>query len=155
MPALRERIEDITVIVNQLVEQINKAGSKHPDYISKNISEKGIKFILSQPWQGNIRELWSTLNRAFLWSDSQTITENDLASAMINRAKNESFRDVTLSYDDKIDITQLIDNYKKSYVLAALKASGNVKSHAAQMLNLKDHQTLSNWMKRLNIKHEK
>jgi len=152
---VRERIEDITVIVNQLVEQINKAGSKHPDYISKNISEKGIKFILSQPWQGNIRELWSTLNRAFLWSDSQTITENDLASAMINRAKNESFRDVTLSYDDKIDITQLIDNYKKSYVLAALKASGNVKSHAAQMLNLKDHQTLSNWMKRLNIKHEK
>ena len=45
--------------------------------------------------------------------------------------------------------------YKKTYVLAALKASGNVKSHAAQMLNLKDHQTLSNWMKRLNIKHEK
>lgn len=155
MPALRERIEDITVIVNQLVEQINKAGSKHPDYISKNISEKGIKFILSQPWQGNIRELWSTLNRAFLWSDSQTITENDLASAMINRAKSKSFTDITLSYDDKIDITQLVDNYKKAYVLAALKASGNVKSHAAQMLNLKDHQTLSNWMKRLNIKHEK
>lgn len=155
MPALRERIEDTTVIVNQLVEQINKVGSKHPDYISKNISEKGIKFILSQPWQGNIRELWSTLNRAFLWSDSQTITENDLSSAMINRAKNESFTDVTLSYDDKLDITQLVDKYKKAYVLAALKASGNVKSHAAQMLNLKDHQTLSNWMKRLNIKHEK
>ena len=155
MPALRERIEDITVIVDQLVKQINKAGSKHPDYISKNISEKGIKFILSQPWQGNIRELWSTLNRAFLWSDSQTITEKDLSSAMINRTKNKSSTDITLSYDDKIDITQLVDKYKKAYVLAALKASGNVKSHAAQMLNLKDHQTLSNWMKRLNIKHEK
>ena len=74
---------------------------------------------------------------------------------MIKRAKNESFTDVILSYDDKIDITQLVDKYKKAYVLAALKASGNVKSHAAQMLNLKDHQTLSNWMKRLNIKHEK
>ena len=155
MPALRERIEDITVIVDQLVKQINKAGSKHPDYISKNISEKGIKFILSQPWQGNIRELWSTLNRAFLWSDSPTINENDLSSAMINRTKNKSSTDITLSYDDKIDIAQLVDNYKKAYVLAALKASGNVKKHAAQMLGIKDHQTLSNWMKRLNIKHEK
>ena len=74
---------------------------------------------------------------------------------MINRTKNKSSTDITLSYDDKIDITQLVDNYKKAYVLAALKASGNVKKHAAQMLGIKDHQTLSNWMKNLNIKHEK
>jgi transcriptional regulator with GAF, ATPase, and Fis domain len=39
----------------------------------------------------------------------------------------------------------------KKYVNTALKASGNVKKLATQMLGLKDHQTLTNWMKRLNI----
>lgn len=155
MPALRERSEDIPSIVNQLASQINKAGSKHPEYISKEISEKGIKFILSQPWQGNIRELWSTLNRAFLWSDSQIITDIDLSNAIINRSTNDNFDDITLSFSDKVNITQLTEKYQKSYVLAALKASGNVKRHATEMLGLKDHQTLSNWMKRLGIESEK
>lgn len=154
MPPIRERTEDIPLIVEQLVNQINISGSKHPDYISKKISEKGMKFILSQPWQGNIRELWSTLNRAFLWSNSQVIGEKELADAVIKRNMNSTDNDVNLSYNDKLDINQLTENYQKKYVLAALKASGNVKKHATQMLGLKDHQTLTNWMKRLGIQND-
>ncbi len=155
MPALRERAEDIPFIVEQLTNQINKAGCKHPDYVGKNISEKGINFILSQSWPGNIRELWSTLNRAFLWSDSQIITDKDLSDAIINRHQSNDCTDVVLSYNDKVDITQLTEEYQKNYLEAALKASGNVKKHATKMLGLKDHQTLSNWMKRLGIESEK
>jgi len=155
MPALRDRDEDISTIVNQLVGQINKAGSKHPSYISKKISEKGMKFISAQAWPGNIRELWSTLNRAFLWSDLQIIDENELRCALFNRHQSNDYDTVVLSYNDKIDITQLTEKYQKSYVKAALKASGNVKKHATKMLGLKDHQTLSNWMKRLGIESDK
>lgn len=155
MPALRERSEDIPAIVSQLTAQINKAGSKHPDYVGKEISEKGINFILSQSWPGNIRELWSTLNRAFLWSDSQIITDKDLSDAIINRHQSNDFIDVVLSYNDKVDISQLTEQYQKNYVVAALKASGNMKKHATEMLGLKDHQTLSNWMKRLGIESDK
>ncbi len=155
IPALRERTDDIPLIVEQLTCQINEAGCKHPDYISKTISEKGIKFISSQAWQGNIRELWSTLNRAFLWSDSVNITEKMLAEALINRATHNGLNKIALSYNDKVDILQLTENYQKNYVLAALKASGHVKKHATKMLGLKDHQTLSNWMKRFGIKHKK
>lgn len=155
MPALRERSEDMPSIVSQLTSQINKAGSKHPEYISKEIPEKGINFIMSQSWPGNIRELWSTLNRAFLWSDSQIITDKDLRDAIINRHQSNDCTDIVLSYNDKVDITQLTEQYQKKYVLAALKASGNVKKQATQILGLKDHQTLSNWMKRLGIDAEK
>lgn len=155
MPPLRDRIEDIPVIVEQLTSQINDSGLKHPDYVSKKVSENGIKFISSQAWQGNIRELWSTLNRAFLWSESQTITELELSDAIINRNQSNTSQDVSLSYSDKIDIIQLTENYQKKYVEAALKASGNVKKHATKMLGLKDHQTLTNWMKRLGIQSEK
>lgn len=153
MPPLRERVEDIPFIVEQLTNQINESGLRHPDYKSKNISESGIKFILSQSWQGNIRELWSTLNRAFLWTDSKDIGEKELSDATIIRKVNSQNSDVILSFSDKVDIVQLTENYQKKYLMAALKASGNVKKHATKMLGLKDHQTLTNWMKRLGIEN--
>ena len=155
MPPLRDRLEDIPVIVEQLTEQINASGAKHPDYISKKVSENGIKFILSQSWLGNIRELWSTLNRAFLWTDAKLVGEKELSHAIINRRVVAQSNYVRLSFNDKVDIVQLTENYQKKYVEAALKASGNVKKHATQMLGLKDHQTLTNWMKRLGIHNEK
>ena len=155
MPSLRERTDDIPTVVKQLIDQINESASKHPHYISKNISESGIKFILSQAWPGNIRELWSTLNRAFLWTDSKVIGEKELSTAVKNRKISQQNNDVTLSFNDKVDIAQLTENFQKKYVEAALKASGNVKKHATQMLGLKDHQTLSNWMKRLGVENEK
>ena len=155
IPALRQRAEDLPLITEQFTQLINQVGSKHPDYISKKISDNGMKFISEQSWHGNIRELWSTLNRAFLWSDRDTITEIELADSMITRTKKNEVENITLSYGDKVDIVQLTDNFQKKYVSAALEASGHVKKHATQMLGLKDHQTLTNWMKRLGIQAEK
>ncbi|WP_445778058.1 sigma 54-interacting transcriptional regulator [Shewanella sp.] len=151
MPALRNRLEDIPQIVNQLVEQINELSSKHPNYKSKKISDNAIKFISNQSWSGNIRELWSTLNRALLWSNNKVVDEKDIIDSMINIQKNTPDHKITMSINDKVDIVQITDDIQKKYVKAALKASGNVKKQATQMLGLKDHQTLTNWMKRLNI----
>ncbi|WP_445945102.1 hypothetical protein [Shewanella sp.] len=155
MPALRERKQDIPELVNQLISQINHVGAKHPHYKSKNICEKGIEFISNQAWPGNIRELWSTLNRACLWSDSDMITANELADALLSSHKSQQDVDISMSIHDKIDIVQLTDEIQKNYVKAALKASSNVKKQATQMLGLKDHQTLTNWMKRLMIEIDK
>jgi len=151
IPALRHRSEDIPIIVEQLINKINHSAARHPSYISKKVSEKGMKFISEQVWRGNIRELWSTLNRAVLWTDSEVIGEDELVNAVISRPAHSNNCDVSLSYNDRVDIIQLTESYQKSYVEAALKASGNVKKHATQMLGLKDHQTLTNWMKRLDI----
>lgn len=155
LPSLRQRIADLPMIVQQLTQQINNAGVNQPGYISKKISEDGMKFILSQSWPGNIRELWSTLNRAFLWSDKVDIGAAELADVMLSVAKASVDEHVTLAYHDKVDLCQITDSIQKKYIEAALKASGNVKKHATQMLGLKDHQTLTNWMNRLGIKIEK
>jgi transcriptional regulator with GAF, ATPase, and Fis domain len=155
IPALRERIEDIPELVNELTDEINLTTSKLPGAKGKNISDNAIKFILSQPWPGNIRELWNTLNRALLWSENKLITEKDLSDAIVNRRNINDCKEVVLSYNDQVDIIQLTEQYQKKYVEAALKASGNMKKSATKILGLKDHQTLSNWMKRLGIASEK
>ena len=151
IPSLRNRAEDILPLVNELTAEINMAGSKHPDYKSKNICESAIKFISSQAWPGNIRELWNTLNRAFLWSDKEKITENDIQNALITRTNKQEDADINLTLGQQINISDIIDMQRKKYIQAALKATGNNKSKAAKMLSLKSHQVLTNWIKELGL----
>lgn len=74
VPALRRRPEDIPELIGSLMVEINRQASTHPLFKSKNISEDAINFAVSYAWPGNIRELWNTLNRAVLWSESEVIS---------------------------------------------------------------------------------
>ncbi|MGO4891858.1 sigma-54 interaction domain-containing protein [Flavobacterium sp. W21_SRS_FM6] len=151
IPSLRERTDDIPLLVNELMDEINASTSTQPNAKSKNISEKGMKFILNQPWLGNIRELWNTLNRAFLWSKTAEISEKEISEAMIIRNKSQVESEIVLSLGQTVDAKQLIDNYKKKYILAALQASGNNLTKASHMLSLKSHQALKVWMESVGV----
>jgi transcriptional regulator with PAS, ATPase and Fis domain len=151
LPSLRERLEDIPLLVAELTAEINSSASTQTNKNSKNVSEKGMKFIVSQPWLGNIRELWNTLNRAFLWSKTTEISNKDLAGAMIVRNKSEDESEVVLSLGQTVDANQLIDKYKKKYINAALKASGNNLTKASVMLSLNSPQALKLWMKSVGV----
>lgn len=155
LPALRERTEDIPELVDSLVNDINETCSRHPDYKSKKVCDTAIKFIISQPWQGNIRELWNTLNRAFITTEAATVKFADIADAMLYRENRQEDNDVLLSLGQQVDVEQIIDNIKKKYVLAALKACGNNYSKAADMLGFKSHQRLKDWMRKLDIEQAK
>ncbi|MBA6292849.1 sigma-54-dependent Fis family transcriptional regulator [Colwellia sp. MB3u-70] len=153
IPALRNRLEDISPLTLELIDEINLAASKLPDYKSKNISESAIKFISFQTWPGNIRELWNTLNRAFLWSDKETITDNDIQDALIIRTNIQEIGNISLTLGQQVNISDILDIQRKKYIEAALKATGNNKSKAAKMLNLKSHQVLTNWIKELGLEN--
>ncbi|TWX73805.1 sigma-54 interaction domain-containing protein [Colwellia sp. C1TZA3] len=151
IPALRDRAEDIVLLVKELIDEINLAASKLPDYKSKNISESAIKFISTQAWPGNIRELWNTLNRAFLWTDKEKITEKDIQDGLIIRTNKQKVNEISLTLGQKVNISDIIDIQRKKYIEAALKATGNNKSKAADMLSLNSHQVLTKWIKDLDI----
>jgi transcriptional regulator with PAS, ATPase and Fis domain len=151
IPSLREREQDIPLLVSELCSEINAATATHTNNQRKNISDKGIDFILSQPWPGNIRELWNTLNRVFLWSKTAEIGVKDIADAMIIREQSEQESEITLTLGQTVDAKQLIDNYKKKYIQAALKASGNNLTKASRMLSLNSHQALKVWMESVGI----
>ena len=151
IPSLRERTQDIPLLAAELMAEINAAASTQHSNESKNISKKGIDFILRQPWPGNIRELWNTLNRAFLWAKTTDISEQDISDAMIVRSKLKEQPEVILSLGQIVDAKQLIDNYKKKYILAALKATGNNLTKASHMLSLNSHQALKVWMENVGV----
>ncbi|GAD91367.1 putative transcriptional regulator [Vibrio halioticoli NBRC 102217] len=148
IPALRDRTEDIPILIETLIANINKQAEKHPLFNSKKISHDAIKFAQFYPWPGNIRELWNTLNRAVLWSESNTISAQDLQSSVLSTNENPSS---TNTFSIPGDIQQHIDKIKEIAINSALEYSGKNKSKAAEALGLKSHQTLSSWMKKLGI----
>jgi len=146
IPPLRSRKEDIEPLVDELLQQINLQASKHPDFESKIISKDAKIFTKKHNWPGNIRELWNTLSRAVLWTDGKKIEEADIIDALISRPIMSKTTEINLATDDSFDLPEHIDNTKKSYIMAALKTCAGSKTKAAKMLNIKNHQTLSNWL---------
>jgi two-component system nitrogen regulation response regulator NtrX len=73
-PPLRDRLEDIPLLVEYFVEQF----CRENNYKVKKITPAAMAVITRQPWLGNVRELKSTIERLIIMVTSDTISENDI-----------------------------------------------------------------------------
>lgn len=71
LPPLRERKEDIDLLVEEILKRL-------PAGYRKGIDEKSLELLKMHEWPGNIRELQNVLNRAAILSDADYITPEDL-----------------------------------------------------------------------------
>ena len=75
VPALRERRDDIPVLVDYILEQL---AAKNGLDTEPDISDAAMTALQSYDFQGNVRELENILERALTWMEGDTITETDL-----------------------------------------------------------------------------
>lgn len=151
LPPLRERGDDIPELLTVLMDQLNSEAQQQPGYKSKKLSESAIKFIKNQGWPGNIRELWNTLLRASIWSEGELLEVEHLQRAMIPRSKKTGQTNLDIDVSLGIDITKILDDTKRYCVEEALRLTSGQKGKAAKMLGLSNHQTLTNWLRQLDI----
>jgi DNA-binding NtrC family response regulator len=81
LPPLRERREDIPILVQHFVNKFNQELKKS---ISR-ISEDGLRYLLNYPWPGNIRELENVIQRAITLSQHEVIHPEDLPASIIQK----------------------------------------------------------------------
>ena len=74
LPPLRDRREDIPLLIDYLVQRHNRAMKK----AYKGVGNAAMKLLLSLPWKGNVRELDNVLERAMILGDGEWITPADL-----------------------------------------------------------------------------
>lgn len=70
VPPLRDRVEDIPLLVQHFINKIRKNGR---DYV-RGVDEQTMQLLISVPWYGNIRELQNVIERAVMLSNSEVIT---------------------------------------------------------------------------------
>jgi len=147
LPPLREREGDLSLLTDALLDALGQQG-KGLDH--KKISPEAKNLILKHPWRGNVRELQSTLLRAALWCQGKTIAAEDIRQALFQLPEKEAGvlgRDVSQG----IDIQDIIGSVAEAYIRQALELTGHNKTRAAQLLGLKNYQTLNNWMEKYGI----
>jgi formate hydrogenlyase transcriptional activator len=73
MPSLRERADDIPLLVNYLVERYTKKSGKRVSRIKQGT----IEMLQAYDWPGNIRELQNVIERAVIMSEGETLSVSE------------------------------------------------------------------------------
>ncbi len=128
LPPLRERLEDIPILVEYFVEKFSKKFQKR----IKGISPDVFSLFFKYNWPGNVRELENTIEKMVLLEESEILTLNYVPDEVKRKAKLYEEEDVVF----EIGFEKYLDEKIKEVILRALdKAKGN-KKKASELLKL-------------------
>lgn len=151
LPPLRERSGDISLLIDCLLNQINKESEEEPGYKHKKISAAAKNLMLQHSWPGNVRELQNTLRRAAIWSVDPTIDIQDIREAMlpIIHTNNDNLLDRPLGKG--FNLSELMEKLAQHYLKRALDEANGNKTKATELAGLPSYQTFSNWLKKYHV----
>jgi DNA-binding NtrC family response regulator len=132
LPPLRERKEDIPLLVDHFLQKYNKRAKKN----ISGISSRALKTMKEYDWPGNIRELENTIERAVVLARSDGIDIEDLMYHGISAGAT-----VLGSISGKL---QTLEDMEKEYIKAVLRAQNGNRTLTAEVLGI-DRKTL--WAK--------
>jgi DNA-binding NtrC family response regulator len=144
LPALRERREDIPLLIQAFVEEF---AAKYDKRIV-SVDEAAREALIAQPWPGNVRELRNTIERAAIVCDGELIRLEHLPTPIpVTRV---SGRDVESPDSITFTVGTSLDDAEKGLILKTLAANGNNKTQAAQILGI-SLKTLHNKLRRYGL----
>ncbi len=129
LPPLRERREDIPLLVQHFIDRFGK----DPKKIS-GVAEEAMKILINYFWPGNVRELENVIQRAITLCQQELILPEDLPASMLQEADENL---IEKGLREKYTVGQL----EKEYIKRVLIEVGGNKSRAAEILGL-DRKTL-------------
>jgi DNA-binding NtrC family response regulator len=138
VPPLRERREDIPLLVEHLIHRHNIEMKKS----YKGVDNAAMKILMSLPWKGNIRELDNILERAMILGNDEWITAQDLPLSEIS----EKERRLVVGHE----LSGALEAYEKSHIENVLEETGGDRTRAAKLLGL-SRSSLYRKMERLGI----
>jgi two-component system response regulator PilR (NtrC family) len=124
IPPLRERREDIPLLVEYLMRRHNQELKK----TYKGVDNTTMKLLMSLSWKGNVRELDNVLERAMILGDGEWITLADLP-----RWEVPAGTQVLPTSDN---LKEAVQAYEKSHIETVLKKTQGDKKQAAELLGL-------------------
>ena len=135
LPPLRERIDDIPMLaahfVAKFASQLNKP--------SLEIAPETVRFLMTLPWEGNIRELENTIERAAILCANNTILPEDVQPDRLSDHQPMQWLDnfdMERTIPSNTPLPQVLDGIEKKMVLAALERSDHVQTKAADALGI-------------------
>ena len=133
IPPLRERIDDLPLLVNHFIDVFNRKFGKK----LTGVTTRAMSRILQYDWPGNVRELENVLERAFVTTEGDVIdtiiTSHDIRQTALQEATPHPV-DVEIPF--KVARTMVEKRFEKAYLREALKRFGGNVSETARMTGI-------------------
>jgi DNA-binding NtrC family response regulator len=136
---LKERREDIPVLVQHFIDRFSREGGKK----LQGVSPQALKVLCDYAWPGNIRELRNTLERAVILCGTGVIEPEHLPSELASGGGESAYL--------KLPYGLPLREIDKEYILATLTRLQNNKARTAQALGISE-KTLYNKLYRYSGK---
>ena len=128
VPPLRERHEDIPLLVTAFIREFSKEHNKSLTHVTPEAME----YLKNADWPGNVRELRNVLETAVILATSHTIELKDLDSEF----QNEIPFPAPTSDDAFAKVGMTMDEIEKEAIAKTLTETGGNKKRAAEMLGI-------------------
>ncbi len=144
VPPLRERREDIPVLIDYFIEK-NKKKLNLPVH---RIEQDALNALIHHDWPGNIRELENCIERATILSETDSITLESLPNSI--HSEDDTENDFLLLPKDQLSIKAHVRLIEETLIRRALKKTNGNRTHAAKLLEI-SHRTLLYKLKEYQI----
>ena len=148
VPTLRERKQDLPLLVEHFMDLYSKENHKEIDGISHEV----LQALIDYDWPGNIRELENIIERAVILDTDNAIDANDLPDVILAKGMPLRGEEAACDASEIFESTlkNILKEPEKIYILKILKEVGWNKKKAAKRLGV-NRTTLYNKLRKYNI----
>ena len=129
VPSLRERREDIPLLVNHLIKKLGPRAN--PEV--RRIDESALARLSAYAWPGNVRELENAIEQSLVFASGDSIDLGALP-AFLREGASES----TLALPgENMSLPEILDDLERQLIQRAYNRTGGVKTETARLLGIK------------------
>jgi two-component system response regulator HydG len=129
IPALRERREDIALLVDHFIK---KVGPRTNPKI-RGVDDEVLGRLMAYPWPGNVRELENAIEQALVFADGETISLSALPEFLRGESGGSSLSVPT----GELSLPEVLEDLERQLILKAYTDSSGVKTETARRLGIK------------------
>ncbi|MDD3815251.1 MAG: sigma-54 dependent transcriptional regulator [Desulfocapsaceae bacterium] len=153
LPPLRERMDDIPILVAYFIKTVSERLAKP----GLSISPDALRLLVTLPWEGNVRELENTIERAAILCNNNKIEADDVQPESTARSPQAAWThamDLAQLIPDTVELNEVLYAVEEKMLNRALEVSGFVQARAAEKLGI-TKSLLQYKMKKYGIKKGK
>jgi two-component system response regulator HydG len=138
LPSLRERKEDIPLLIQHFIDKFSKEMKKK----ISGISEDALKALSDYSWPGNVRELENVIQRAIILSQQETLLPVDFPDSIFGQKRDGNILEKAIQEGYSLDLLL------KEYIKKMMIETGGNKTKVSEILGI-DRKTLYRKLKDL------
>jgi two-component system response regulator PilR (NtrC family) len=132
IPPLRERKEDIPLLVNHFVRKYSTDTGKEIE----GISPEALELLLGYNFAGNVRELENIIERSITLETTPMIADRHIRSYLNERMISKGIPPTLEIPEEGMDLNKVVEDLEKAFILKALDQTDGVKKKAAEILGM-------------------